>query len=48
MLQRMAYVSQIDLSALIGIAAWVQGLVGHPVPAMLGRAGLFPPHPAGP
>jgi hydroxymethylglutaryl-CoA lyase len=48
MLQRMGYVRQIDLAALIGIAAWVQGLVGHPVPAMLGRAGLFPPHAAGP
>jgi hydroxymethylglutaryl-CoA lyase len=48
MLQRMGYVPQIDLPALIGIAAWVQGLVGHPVPAMLGRAGLFPPRAAGP
>jgi len=43
MLQRMGYVPQIDLPALIGIADWVQGLVGHTVPAMLGRAGLFPP-----
>ena len=43
MLQRMGHLPQIDLAALIDIAAWVQGLLGHPVPAMLGRAGLFPP-----
>jgi hydroxymethylglutaryl-CoA lyase len=43
MLQRMGYVQQIDLAALTGIADWLQGVVGHPVPAMLGRAGLFPP-----
>ena len=46
MLQRMGYVEQIDLAALIGIAGWVQGLVGHTVPAMLGRAGMFPPRAA--
>jgi hydroxymethylglutaryl-CoA lyase len=43
MLQRMGYVADIDLAALTAIADWLQGVVGHPVPAMLGRAGLFPP-----
>ncbi len=43
MLQRMGHLPQIDLPALVDIAAWVQGLLGHQVPAMLGRAGLFPP-----
>jgi hydroxymethylglutaryl-CoA lyase len=43
MLQRMGFLGRIDLAALIGTADWLQNLVGHPVPAMLGRAGLFPP-----
>ena len=47
MLQRMGLLGQIDLAALIETADWLQGLVGHPVPGMLGRAGLFPPRSAG-
>jgi hydroxymethylglutaryl-CoA lyase len=43
MLQRMGLVHSIDLPALITTAAWLQGLVGHPLASMLGRAGLFPP-----
>jgi hydroxymethylglutaryl-CoA lyase len=43
MLHRMGHVKSIDLPSLIETAAWLQTLVGHPVPAMLGRAGLFPP-----
>jgi hydroxymethylglutaryl-CoA lyase len=42
MLLRMGQLGPVDLSALIGIATWLQEKLGHQVPAMLGRAGLFP------
>ena len=42
MLRRMGEVPQIDLQSLIGTAAWLQDRLGHQVPGMLGRAGLFP------
>ena len=42
MLRRMGYVGGVDLQALIAAAAWLQERVGHPVPALLGRAGVFP------
>ena len=43
MLRRMGEVTHVDLRALVETASWLQDRVGHPVPAMLGRAGLFPP-----
>ena len=43
MLRRMGFAAEIDLHSLIKTAAWLEQRVGHPVPAMLGRAGLFPP-----
>ncbi len=43
MLRRMGEVPHVDLQQLIEAAAWLQGRLGRPVPAMLGRAGLFPP-----
>jgi isopropylmalate/homocitrate/citramalate synthase len=47
MLQRMGYAKEIDLAQLLATTNWLEGKLGRPVPAMLGRAGLFPPqHPA--
>ena len=43
MLRRMGAVPHVDLPKLIEAASWLQQRLGHPVPAMLGRAGLFPP-----
>ncbi len=43
MLRRMGEVPHVDLQKLIETAAWLQSRLGRPVPAMLGRAGLFPP-----
>ena len=45
MLQRMGHAGHIDVQGLIGTATWLEARVGHPVAAMLGRAGLFPPRP---
>ncbi len=42
MLQRMGHVPELDVSAMIKAAAWLPERLGHPVPALLGRAGLFP------
>ena len=42
MLRRMGYVGGVDLQALIAAASWLQERVGHQVPALLGRAGVFP------
>ncbi len=42
MLQRMGSAEEIDLQGLIGTAAWLEERLGHRVPAMLGRAGVFP------
>jgi len=46
MLRRMGMVQDIDLPSLIETAGWLAERVGHAVPAMLGRAGLFPPSQA--
>jgi len=43
MLQRMGLVRHVNLPSLIETAAWLEARVGHKIPAMLGRAGLFPP-----
>jgi len=42
MLARMGQLEGVDLSGLIATASWLQEKLGHQVPAMLGRAGLFP------
>jgi hydroxymethylglutaryl-CoA lyase len=43
MLQRMGLVRHVNLPSLIETAAWLEGRIGRKIPAMLGRAGLFPP-----
>jgi len=43
MLHRMGHDTGTDLPKLIEAASWLEGQLGHPVPALLGRAGLFPP-----
>ncbi len=42
MLRRMGHVGGVDLRALIEAAVWLQERVGHQVPGLLGRAGVFP------
>jgi hydroxymethylglutaryl-CoA lyase len=42
MLQRMGHVPSLDLPSLIETAVWLEARIGHAIPAMLGRAGLFP------
>ena len=42
MLQRMGSAGEIDLQVLIDAAVWLEKRLGHRVPAMLGRAGVFP------
>lgn len=43
MLNRMGVVTGIDTDLLIDTATWLEAQLGRPVPAMLGRAGNFPP-----
>jgi hydroxymethylglutaryl-CoA lyase len=43
MLQRMGLMRNVQLASLLETASWLQDKLGHMVPAMLGRAGLFPP-----
>jgi hydroxymethylglutaryl-CoA lyase len=43
MLHRMDVATGLDLPALLDAASWLQTRIGRPLPAMLGRAGLFPP-----
>jgi hydroxymethylglutaryl-CoA lyase len=43
MLQRMGQADGIDLGRLVDTASWLGELLGRGVPAMLGRAGRFPP-----
>ena len=42
MLDRMGIDTAYSAAALIDISTWLQEQLGHDVPAMLGRAGLFP------
>jgi hydroxymethylglutaryl-CoA lyase len=42
MLQRMGHVQGLNLPSLIQAAFWLEARLGHRIPAMLGRAGLFP------
>lgn len=43
MLGRMKIDAGIDLAAAINTAKWLEDVIGRPNPAMLGRAGIFPP-----
>jgi len=43
MLNRMKIGTGIDLAAAIETASWLEGIIGRRNPAMLGRAGIFPP-----
>ena len=43
MLNRMGVVTGVDVDKLIETATWLEQQLGRPVPAMLGRAGNFPP-----
>jgi hydroxymethylglutaryl-CoA lyase len=43
MLERMGIETGLDLDRLIAAAAWLEEHLGRPVPALLGRAGGFPP-----
>ena len=43
MLDRAEITSGVDLSALIGVSAELEDMLGHEVPAMVPKAGLFPP-----
>ena len=43
MLNRMGIETGVDVDGLIETANWLEGQLGRQVPAMLGRAGKFPP-----
>ncbi|MEX2455182.1 MAG: hydroxymethylglutaryl-CoA lyase, partial [Rhodospirillaceae bacterium] len=43
MLHRMGIGTGIDLDRLIAVGEWVGERLGHAVPAMIGKAGVFPP-----
>lgn len=43
MLNRMGVETGVDVDLLIETASWLEKKLGRPVPAMLGRAGNFPP-----
>ncbi len=47
MLEREGVETGIDLDALIGVARWVESLVGHPLPGQVHKAGRFVPAVAG-
>ncbi len=42
LLHRSGWRTGIDLDAMAGTGIWIGGLLGHQVPALLGRAGGFP------
>jgi hydroxymethylglutaryl-CoA lyase len=42
MLHRMGYTTGVNLAALLDTSRWLQGALGHAVPGMLVKAGLFP------
>lgn len=47
MLGRMRLATGIDLPAAIEAAKWLETVIGRPNPALLGRAGIFPPRSEG-
>jgi hydroxymethylglutaryl-CoA lyase len=46
LLHRMGYATGIDLDAVIATAKWLEGPLAATMPAMVSRAGAFPPRPA--
>ncbi len=42
MLNRMGVETGVDIDKIIANAAWIEGRLGGPIPAMLGKAGVFP------
>ena len=42
MLERMGISTGIDLEKLIAAGEWIGGQLGHAIPAMIGKAGIFP------
>jgi hydroxymethylglutaryl-CoA lyase len=42
MLNRMGVETGVDIRKIIATAQWVEGRLGKPIPAMLGKAGIFP------
>jgi hydroxymethylglutaryl-CoA lyase len=44
MLERMGVDTGFSVPALIEVSHWLEARLGRTVPAMLGRAGMFPPH----
>jgi hydroxymethylglutaryl-CoA lyase len=42
MLHRMGFDTGVDLPALLDTSRWLQGMLEHPVPGMVVKAGLFP------
>ncbi|MGE0483294.1 MAG: hydroxymethylglutaryl-CoA lyase [Gammaproteobacteria bacterium] len=46
LLHRMGYATGIDLDAVIATAKWLEGPLDATMPAMVSRAGAFPPRPA--
>lgn len=46
MLERSGVPTGIDVKSLIGIAHWLEPLLGHGMPSSLSRAGVFPPQAA--
>ena len=42
LLHRMGYDTGVDLEALIGNISWLEDILDHPVPGLVGKAGVFP------
>lgn len=43
MIHRMGFITGVDLGRIIETARWLEGPLGTPMPAMVTRAGVFPP-----
>ena len=43
MLDRMGIKTGIDIEKLIAAGEWIGEQLGHAIPAMIGKAGVFPP-----
>lgn len=46
LLHRMGYTTGVDIEGVMATAKWLEGPLEAPMPAMVTRAGLFPPHAA--
>jgi hydroxymethylglutaryl-CoA lyase len=43
LLERSGVATGLDLDALIGVAGWLTGIMGRPLPGMVSKVGRFPP-----